>query len=90
MIILLLGLSFFISIISIFILLYVGIGSISPDSNIQIEAKLRKFLHKPAVIIIDPASYIRGRNSKFLRWFLVVLLIIKLSLYALLRTLSAN
>jgi hypothetical protein len=91
MIILLLGLLVFITaLISIFILSYFTMGLFSPESNVQIEAKVRKFLNKPPVIIIDSASYIRQRNSKFVKWFLLIHLIVDLLFIGLFQILSTH
>ncbi len=90
MIIFLFGLSFFITLISIFILLYLSIGITFPEANLQFEIKLRKYLHKPSVIVIDSASHIRKRNVKYLRCFLVVIIITKLTIYMLFRRLTGG
>jgi len=85
MLIILLGLLVFIAaLVSSLILWYFAF---SPESIIQIEAKVRKFLNKPPVIIIDSASYIRQRNSKFLLWFLLINLIVDLLLIVLFKIL---
>ncbi len=34
--------------------IYLAIGWISPDLSIRIDQKLRKFLHKSPIIILDP------------------------------------
>ena len=91
MIILLLGLLVFIAaIISIFILVYLCMGLFSPESNVQIEAKIRKYFNKPSVIIIDSVSYIRQRNSKFLKWVLVINLIVDVIFILLFQILSTH
>jgi hypothetical protein len=78
------GLNMLISVISIPVSVYLIIGLISPDLNLNIEQKIRKsFGRKSSVIFVKPRSYIRKRNT-----FLIMLLILvegtsKLVLYLL-------
>jgi hypothetical protein len=79
------GLNILIFVISIPVSVYLIIGLISPDLNLNIEQKIRKsFRRKSSVIVVKPRSYIRKRNT-----FLIMLLIliegtIKLIIYFLL------
>jgi hypothetical protein len=85
MVLILAGLNILIFLISIPVSVYLIIGLISPDINLNIEQKIRKsFRRKSSVIVVKPRSYIRRRNT-----FLILLLIliegaIKLIIYFLL------
>ena len=66
------GLNILIFVISIPVSVYLIIGLISPDLNLNIEQKIRKsFRRKSSVIVVKPRSYIRKRNT-----FLIMLLIL--------------
>jgi len=72
MVLILAGLHMLISVVSIPVSVYLIVGLISPDSNLDIEHKIRKyFRRKSLVIVVDPRSYIRKRNI-----FLMMLLIL--------------
>ena len=72
MVLILTGLYMLISVVSILVSVYLIVGLISPDSNLDIEHKIRKyFRRKSLVIVVDPRSYIRKRNT-----FLIMLLIL--------------
>lgn len=85
MVLILAGLNMLISAISIPISVYLIVGLISPDWNLDVEQKTRKsFRRKSSVILVKPRSYIRKRNT-----FLIMSLILiegtsKLILYLLL------
>jgi hypothetical protein len=65
------GLMIFLCAIFILIDLYLAVGWIPPDLAIRIDQRIRKFLRKPPIIVLDP-WYIRKRNARWFVWLLVL------------------
>jgi len=71
-----------ISVISIPVSVYLIVGLISPDLNLDIEQKIRKsFRKKSSVIFVKPRSYIRKRNTFLILLFILIEGTIKLIIY---------
>jgi hypothetical protein len=78
-----------ISVVSIPVSVYLIVGLISPDLNLDIEHKIRKyFRRKSSVIFVDPRSYIRQRNTRLIIWSILIVSTSKLIIYVLFRSLS--
>jgi len=91
MVLILAGLSMLISVISIPVSVYLIVGLISPDLNLDIEQKIRKsFRRKPSAIFVKPRSYIRKRNTFLIMLLILIEAIIKLILYLLLPSLHGR
>ena len=79
------GLSMLISVISIPVSIYLIIGLISPDLNLDVEQRLRKsFRRESSVIFVKPRSYICKRNTFLIMLFILIEGTSKLILYLLL------
>lgn len=88
MVLILAGLSTLISVISIPVSVYLIVGLFSPDLNLNIEHKVRKyFRRKSSVILLDPRSHIRQRNTRLIFWSILIVMASKLILYGLLSSL---
>jgi hypothetical protein len=67
--------------------IYLAIGWISPDLSIRIDQKLRKFLHKSPIIILDP-WYIRQRNSKWFLWVIIISHVVVFAIWIIMRSIG--
>ncbi len=84
MVFILAGLNMLISAISIPVSVYLIVGLISPDLNLDVEQKIRKaFRRKSSIILVKPRSYIRKRNTILIWAFILIEGSSKLILYLL-------
>jgi hypothetical protein len=84
MVLILAGLNMLISVISIPVSVYLIVGLISPDLNLDVEQKIRKsFRRKSSIILVKPRSYIRKRNTFLIMAFILIEGTSKLILYLL-------
>jgi hypothetical protein len=67
------ALSALISISSIVVSIYLIMGLISPQKNLNFEKQLGKYFPRmKRVILLDSDSYIRQRNTRLLMWLILI------------------